>query len=220
MVNAAPARRYAWPMIGSSPPMSRYRFDQETFVHRDLWYTVHRLAELNTSPETLSRDDAQRAGLMLAACALEGYANFVLSIADPPTFAIERSQFRGQGLCGKLSHVASLVGYPADGSRRPFQTLCQLRDLRDGIAHPRPEQSSDVIEVRADRDPPMFRASLFDQRVRSLTLERVIEDAQAWCDGLQELVRRLPQISSIDRPRLAGPSLRGPTGTSTLSPAR
>ena len=84
------------------PPLVVTTGEHETYLHRVLWSSVRRLGQIE-EPTMLVH--AQRAGLVLAAGAIEAYANFLLNVLDREAFDDERVRFRGHGATGKLRQM-------------------------------------------------------------------------------------------------------------------
>ena len=106
--------------MGTTPSIVRTEWEGEVLFHKDLWRAAVANAE---HAESLEKGAFyfDLAALLLAACAVEGFANYLLSIVSPPTFEKERQLFSGEGELtgtkGKLNWLARQCGLSAPDLR-------------------------------------------------------------------------------------------------------
>jgi len=164
--------------------MVRRRFVEdaadETHIHKITWQVVQRQVT-NAEPDILS--DL----VMMTFChhTLEGYANFLGAICAPELWQDEKRIFRGAGLSGKLAALHGACGLAEiDEGQRPYSTIGALEQLRNCIAHPRPQQRSGQVEYAEGREPPMFPPSYLERWVSRRNAQQAVEDVQEIVGGL------------------------------------
>lgn len=70
----------------------RTRLDGESFTHKDIWRSSASCRE-RAKAEAMGAYYFDLASVLLVACAVEGFANYLLSIVDPSIFSDERKYF-------------------------------------------------------------------------------------------------------------------------------
>lgn len=158
----------------------------EHFTHRYLWYTAEMLRDSAVQGEIVDGRMTMAAALFTF-LAIEAFANDLGPRVAPPAWEDERAFFargRYQGTLGKLRYIGTALGVPIDTSRRPYQTLRELRKRRDDLVHARTEIVDQVVYYRTPAElgtiaPAIHRFG--DDRF----LHRAMADAEELCDRLQ-----------------------------------
>jgi transcriptional regulator with XRE-family HTH domain len=154
----------------------------ETFPHLLLWEIVEEQAKLASERE---RDWSRPAlvAMVFGFHTVEAYLNFVGERLAPEIWQDERNYFRREpyrGWDGKLRKVMELVGMPwAEPIERPLKTILELRELRDLIAHPKPEKlKSEIIHAEGTEAPPPVSAlrSKFTPKTKVITAVHDVEE--------------------------------------------
>ena len=137
--------------------------------------------------------------MVFASHTIEAYLNFVGERLAPAIWQDERNYFRKEpyrGLDGKLRKVMELVGLSwPEPVERPFTTILELKDLRDLIAHAKPEKFAGEI-VHAEDTPAPFHVSM----MRSMftpkeKLTRAVYDVEQFLNQIHRLAE--PQVKDV-----------------------
>lgn len=158
----------------------------EHFTHRYLWYTAEMMRESACRDGVTDGRVTMAAGLFVF-LAVEAFANDLGLRVAPMVWREERTFFgrgRYQGTLGKLRFIGAELGVTIDTSRRPYQTLRELRKRRDELTHARTEVVDRIVYYRTPAElrtiaPAVHRFG--DDRF----LGRAIGDAEQLCDQLQ-----------------------------------
>lgn len=143
--------------------MLRTHIEGERFLHRELWRVVERqLEHASSNPQGALYDDL--VAMVFSLHTLEAYLNFAGERLAPEIWKDERNFFRNEpyrGFQGKLRKVLELAGMPTpDITTRPYSTIELLKELRDLIAHAKPEKFSRTIDHPADEEPNLHNTPL------------------------------------------------------------
>jgi hypothetical protein len=125
--------------------------------------------------------------LLNVAFALEAHANYLLEAVCPTAYENERTLFsKGpyRGTLGKLRFLSECLNVSLDKGRRPFQTVKQLFDWRNLIAHSRIERPKEKIEC-TDLDKIPLPESRRVNAYKEPWAGRIFEDSQDLCSSLQ-----------------------------------
>jgi hypothetical protein len=141
--------------------MLKTTFDGEEIVHRLLWTIVKEQAE-----ETEKRAEGWfYPGIVARVFAyhtIEAYLNYVGERIAPEIWEDEWNYFRKdpyRGAVGKLRKVMDLVGMSWTPDDRPLKTVLALKEVRDLIAHGKPEKlRGEVIHPLDTQAPYPFSA--------------------------------------------------------------
>ena len=153
----------------------------ETFPHRLLWEIVEEQARLATERE---RDWSKPAlvAMVFGFHTVEAYLNFVGERLAPEIWQDERNYFRREpyrGWDGKLRKVMELVGMPwPELVERPLATILELRELRDLIAHPKPEKLTSEIVHAEGTEAPFLISTLCSKFTPKDKLARAVSDLE------------------------------------------
>ena len=141
--------------------------DGENYTHKALWMIVKRqLAYAQRAKKGAILDDA--AAMVFAFHAFEAYLNFLGSRLAPKIWTDEENFFRKQpyrGFSGKVRKIFELCDLEQpDLSVKSYQTIWELKALRDQIAHGKIEKISEIHEHEDDEISPLL-TSIFDKLV-------------------------------------------------------
>jgi hypothetical protein len=135
----------------------------EIYNYRILWS----VAEKNLQLATPSNKDAKffaLGAMFLFFAAFEGYLNWLGTRIAPEVWEDERQFFsRGpfQGVLGKYRFLAKILCLPnPDPSQSPVQTLKNLLNLRNMLAHPKVEAGERLVKLSEGRFPPHYQGEL------------------------------------------------------------
>lgn len=122
--------------------MLRTTFDGEEISHRVLWGVVKEQVKEGLerkqgwfNPSVVAR--------VFAYHTVEAYLNYVGERIAPEIWQDERNYFRKEpyrGALGKMRKVMDLVGILWTPDDRPLKTVLELKQIRDLIAHGKPEK--------------------------------------------------------------------------------
>ena len=178
----------------------------ETFIHKVLWQVVEREIEAAEANRQGSFYDDPVA-MTFAFLALEAYLNFVGERLDPKLWHNERKHFRASGFAGKLRAVMKLAGIAEpDHKTRPHVTIWALKELRDRIAHAKPEKFSGTHEHDADELTPWDK-NLLHRRVTHENACNAKEDVKTFAATLDTAAAKmLPDDIWFGRTPFDGPT--------------
>lgn len=170
----------------------------ENFTHRVLWQCCLRQFEISRKTEK-SRKYFDLTAMLMAYFTYEAYLNFVGSRVAPDDWANERTFFAKppyQGIAGKLQRIVEVCSLPAvKKGVRPYQTIEHLAQLRDLIAHAKPERYELEIEHSVDKERPMFGPYRLEKMVSVELVERAITDVEKFAEQLHKAVR--PKVTDV-----------------------
>jgi hypothetical protein len=183
------------------------------FTHQILWKSAKTL--LN-QPETNTPTDGyfRMAGMLMIYFTLEAYLNLAGPRVDPEAWKNEREFFNSnpyRGTHGKLRRICEKIGITIETGKRPYQTIRNLKRLRDFLAHGRPESYAYEIEVAEGEQPDMFDGLKIYDWIRRGEAERALEDAEEFIEFLH--VKIVEALHAEDLP-FAGKALQFPSAFS------
>jgi hypothetical protein len=172
-------------------------FEGEDFPHRLTWSIAEEQAKLATEREQGWSGPALVA-MVFAFHTVEAYFNFVGERLAPDVWKDERTFFstepyRGWG--GKLRKVLELVDLPLVPDSRPQKTIFELKQLRDLIAHGKPEKPSGVLHHPEGADPPY----------PEFTLRSMITPKEKMAVAMQDVDQFANQIHALALPMVNDP---------------
>lgn len=172
--------------------MAITKTEGEALTHRVLWQCCLRQLE-NARKTERGRKYFDLTAMLMAYFTYEAYLNFVGSRVAPDDWAHERAFFAKppyQGTEGKLQRIVEVCSLPVvNKGARPYQTIEHLAQLRDLIAHAKPERYEFEIEHSIDKEPPMFGPYRLDKMVTVELAERAITDVADFAEQLHKAVR-------------------------------
>jgi len=192
-----------------------------TFPHRFMWQIVEEQAKLASEPKEGWSKPALVA-MLFAFHTVEAYLNFVGDRLAPQIWKDEQNYFRQEGyrgFKGKLRKVMELVDLGLSSKERPLKTVYELKELRDMIAHGKPEKlTGETVHTQGSEVTPVSTLhSMFTPKEKLAT---------AVCDVRQLLklihTRAAPKVKNDswfgDDP-LCGAEAYYSSGSTTLEPA-
>nr|WP_317892038.1 hypothetical protein [uncultured Sphingomonas sp.] len=186
------------------------RNDVTDYLHNDLANAAHFFRErLAKSFDEQERADGifldMMAMVTMVAFALEGYVNFVggtlieRCVKDQDCAAESWKVFDKKGPRDKIKAIRKMTGMEIDWNKRPYVTVTELIDLRNMLAHPKPERPKhrEFEAVGTDSELKQLLRSYRPEYEERLTWEfatRAYDDVEAiW----QELLTRA-EINPVD----------------------
>lgn len=169
----------------------------QRFLHKDLWRVVKRQLDYSkVNPKGAFYDDL--VAMVFAFHALEAYLNYVGELLAPQIWIDERNYFRKEpyrGFDGKVRKVLELCGLPEPKRElRPYKTVWDLKELRDLMAHAKPERLALDVHHHIDEEPPLLSTSL-DTTVTAENAQNAYEDIATFAQSLHNAARS--EISDI-----------------------
>ena len=205
--------------IGIYMDMVKTTFEGEELPHRLLWEIVEEQVTLASEREQGWSKPALVA-MVFAFHAVEAYLNFIGERLAPQIWQDEQNYFHKEpyrGWNGKLRKVMELVGLPwPQPVSQPLSTIIELKDLRDVIAHAKPERFTGEIDHAEDTLSLFYVSKLRAMFTPKEKLTRAVHDVEQF----------LNQIHGLAAPKVKDPwfgkeALRGPSQysshTTTLS---
>ena len=180
----------------------------ETLPHRLLWEIVEEQAKL-ASERQREWSNAALVAMVFAFHTVEAYLNFAGERLAPEIWQDERNYFRREpyrGWDGKLRKVMELVGMPwPEPVKRPLETILELRELRDLIAHPKPEKLTSEIVHAEGTEAPFLISTLRSKFTPKDKLARAVSDVEHFLNQVHHLAA--PKVNDI---WFGSEALRGP----------
>jgi len=166
--------------------MTIHEIAGEGFTHQYLWNCAETLL---SQPETKSPADGYfaTAGMLMVYFAYEAYLNLVGPKIDGEAWRDERvffSKHPYRGTDGKLKRICQKIGVEVERSKRPYQTIRELRKLRDFLAHGKPEAYSYDVDVEKGQEPDMFDGLNIYKMVTHENADRAFNDTGEFIDYL------------------------------------
>jgi len=170
----------------------------EDFPHRLLWNIIEEQAKLANERE---QDWSMPAlvAMVFASHTVEAYLNFVGERLAPEIWQDERNYFRNEpyrGWDGKLRTVMDLVELPwTEQDKRPLKTILELKDLRDLIAHAKPEKFTGEVVYAEDTPAPFHVPILRSMFTPKEKLSRAVHDVEQFVNQIHSLAA--PKVKDI-----------------------
>lgn len=188
--------------------MLKTQFDGEDFPHRLMWQIVEEQTELASEPkEGWSRPAL--VAMVFAFHTVEAYLNFVGERLAPEIWKDEQNYFRREdyrGFKGKLRKVMELVELDFPPEERPLKTIYELKELRDMIAHGKPEKQAGEIVHPEGSEIPLAVSTLRSMFTPREKLTTAVCDVKSFLNQIH--TRAAPKVK--DDPWFGTEALRGP----------
>jgi hypothetical protein len=198
--------------------MLQTTFNGEELTHRVLWRVV--LEQAEETDKRLKQERNEKwiypsiVSRVFAYNTVEAYLNYVGERIAPEIWVDEWNYFRNEpyrGAFGKLRKIMDLVGLPWTPADRPLKTVLELKEIRDLIAHGKPEKlQGTVIHARGTLAP--YPASTLRTMAASRDLRLVIlPDVESFLDDIQRRAKPLLKVEDVwfNDYALFGPSSHG-----------
>jgi hypothetical protein len=181
--------------------------DGETHTHRVLWSACQRQLEHANKVKKGSWYFYLPAMLM-AYFVFEAYINYLGERLAPKLWEDERNHFRKPpyvGTSGKFLKLCEIhnVTFPEKGER-PYQSIKTLKNLRDIIAHGKPEKYDLTVQHPDDKNPTIIKSKL-NEIITAKNAERTIGDLEVLIDSINEEFYRSVGPGIISEYPLKGP---------------
>jgi len=132
------------------------------------------------------------ATMLMVFLTYEAYLNFLGNHVAPEIWRNERIYFSKPpyvGVNGKLKKILEVCGnINVDKGKRPYQTIQELRKLRDFLSHGKPIKFGKTISHHVDHDPPLFDTGL-SKYITPRKAERAIKDTEQFIESLYKDAR-------------------------------
>lgn len=199
--------------------MTIHEIAGQGFTHQQLWNCTKTLL---TQPETQSPTDGyfRMAGMLMAYFTYEAYLNLVGPRIDGAAWKNERDFFSRppyQGTRGKLKWICERIGIEVERDKRPYQTIEELRKLRDFLAHGKPEAYAYHADVEEGQEPDMFDGLNIYKMVTRENADRALKDTEEFIEYLHV---RITEKRSDDGILFKGKALHFPLAMASGSTRR
>lgn len=190
--------------------MLKTTYEGKELIHRRLWDIVEEEAKLASERER-EWFNPSLVAMVFASHTVEAYLNFVGELLAPEIWKDERNYFRNEpyrSWDGKLRKVMELVGLPWSPEDRPLKTILELKDLRDLIAHGRPEKLEGEILHADDTESPFPASTLVSLVTPKEKLTMILPDVEQFLNQIH--TRAAPKVE--DESWVVGEALREALG--------
>ncbi|MDP3111944.1 MAG: hypothetical protein Q8M71_07580 [Thermodesulfovibrionales bacterium] len=129
-----------------------------SYTHKILWPTAkYQMEAAKQLPER--KKYFYLSAMVMAFFTLESYLNYLGEIIDPTTWKSEKLFFTEKpyiGTLGKLSFLINKLGMlQFDRGKRPYQTIKQLKRIRDFLVHGRTEKYNGTVKYKDGSSPDL-----------------------------------------------------------------
>jgi hypothetical protein len=187
-------------------------YEKEIYTHRLLWIVAQREAGLADAKEEGSFYH-NLVALVFASLTVEGYVNWAGERVDPEAWKDERKYFSKlpyRGAIGKLKKISEVVSVPWEPETEPLKTILKLKELRDLIAHAKPEKDEGTVEHPADTEYDHLTGDLFSTLVSKSSRIAGMQAVEHFVDRLHSAARnRFPYDPYFTFDPLRGPISEG-----------
>jgi hypothetical protein len=165
----------------------------EFHTHQILWGHATLMRDLRIKNQNgdvyVSINEALACSMLLnVAFAVEAHANYLLEAVCPTEYENERIFFSKdpyRGTLGKFHFLSKCLNVSLDKGSRPFQTVKELLDWRNLIAHSRIERKEKEIECTDLNKMPLPESRIVNA-YKEPWADRIFEDSQALCCSFQK----------------------------------
>jgi len=170
--------------------MTIHEVEGQVFTHQHLWNSAKLLL---SQPETQSPNDGYflMAGMLMAYFTYEAYLNLVGPHIHRVAWKNEREFFSKdpyRGTEGKLNLVCERLGIKIDRGQRPYQTIHELKRLRDFLAHGKPQFYAYEVEVEQEQTADLFRDITIYKMVTRDKADRALKDTEEFLEYLRSKI--------------------------------
>lgn len=189
--------------------MTLHEIVGQGYTHQLLWNSAKILLK---QPETQTPRDGyfRTAGMLMAYFTFEAYLNLAGHRVDPKAWKNEREFFNTdpyKGTRGKLKRICEKVELAIEHGKRPYQTIRDLKRLRDFLAHGRPEAYAYEVQVAEGEQPDMFAGlTIYDWTSRK-NAEWALHDTEEFIEFLHA---KIVEALRVDDLPFAGKALQFP----------
>jgi len=162
---------------------------EEIYTHEYLWRSGTAIVDRIEA----KADDAHHLALpalLVTYLAYEAFINFAGHVLLPELWSREKENFKGKPLEYKIERIASkLPSFEWRKGERPYQSVRQLSEFRDLVAHGKVQVNEYLAEPQNDGTHFAFRHA-WDVYLARDQLLRFREDTKAFCDALLASMRQ------------------------------
>jgi hypothetical protein len=172
--------------------ISQHEIVGECYTHQHLRNAAKALL---TQPETRTPKDGyfQMAGMLMAYLTFEAYLNLVGPRVDRAAWKTERDFFNKapyRGTPGKLKLICQKLNIQVNPGKRPYQTIRELKRLRDFLAHGRSQSYGYSVLVKEGRQPDLFRGLDIYKMVTRKRADRALKDTEEFIECLHAKINK------------------------------
>jgi len=131
---------------------------------------------------------------LLSAFSLEAFLNYA-----GPKVEKEWTEFERAPTLAKLVHICTVVGVSVDFSRRPFQTINELFQFRNRLAHPRDEK----LKIESDEDIESYQGVLYSQPLPKWMEYASVAKARMCSEDIKAIINLIESTAHFDKDRYA-----------------
>jgi hypothetical protein len=148
------------------------------------------------------------AGMLMAYFTFEAYLNLVGPRLDREAWRDEREFFNKapyRGTHGKLRRICEKLGIHVNSGKRPYQTIRELKRLRDFLAHGRSQSYGYSLLVEEGQTPNLFRNLDIYKMVTRKKGDRVLKDTEEFIEFLHAEINQKANYHDIPSKALQFP---------------
>jgi hypothetical protein len=178
--------------------MPKTHLESEYIPHQLMWSIVGEQSKIANEREREGWSKPALVAMMFAFHTLEAYMNFVGERLAPDIWKDERNSFRNEpyrGWDGKLRKVMDLVGLPMMPGSRPLKTILELKELRDLIAHGKPEKSTGDVLHHRDAEAPYPTFTLHSMFTPKEKMTTAVHDVEQFIEQIHSLAA--PKVNDV-----------------------
>jgi hypothetical protein len=159
-------------------------YEGKDWPHRLMWAIVEEQAKL-ARERTHDWSKPALVAMVFAFHAMEAYINYVGISLAPEIWANEKEHFRKTGFKGRLRDVMERAGVAWTPDKPPLQTVLQLKQLRDAIAHGKPEKQAGEIKHAENTETPYPKFKLRSMFTPKGKMESAVHDVEELANKIQ-----------------------------------
>lgn len=178
----------------------------ESYTHKILWATTKHQIEVAKQFPNKSKF-FHLTSMVMTFFTLEAYLNYLGDLIDPITWKNEKEFFSKRpyiGTIGKLDFLIEKCGMRKyDRGKRPFQTLKQLKRIRDFLAHGKPEKFKAKVKYLENKFPD-YVESYIEKNISERKANRALEDTEQVINELHMAAKAKFPNSNLSQQPLNG----------------
>lgn len=169
----------------------RIRENKKVYIHNDLsnaaYYFRERIKERVKAGDREGLGHEVMACLTMIAFAIEAHINFIGSkVMNPWDEALPTKE--------KIKSVSQKLGFAADFGKRPYQTVTELKQFRDALAHGKPIELTrefEAITTQEELDKSSYLRGEWESFLSVEFVEKAYKD-------MQEIWSELMKMSGLE----------------------
>ena len=151
--------------------------------------------------------------LVFASLAVEGNINYAGARLAPEAWKDERKYFSQEpyrGLTGKLKKVSELVSVTWDPEAKPLKSILELKNLRDLIAHAKPEKHEGTLDHSVEVEYKPLTGDFLSKRITKCARIAGLQAVEQFVEALHLAARnKTPHDPYFRFEALGGPTTMG-----------